>query len=152
MKTLVILRHGKAERHSDVGDIGRVLAERGRHDAESAGRAIADCIGAPDVAVSSPAARAHQTAVLAGVGGAWSANVLLDQRIYDDGPSDLLDVIRSLDDHINSALLVGHNPGFSYLAARLAKQPALDGGLPTAGLVILLVADRELAGCKRRRR
>ena len=63
MKTILLMRHAKAEPGvPGQKDFDRPLAERGDEDALRMGRALAKMGEVPDAIVSSPAARAKQTA------------------------------------------------------------------------------------------
>ena len=48
MKTLLLLRHGKAEGHSPTGDKGRRLTPKGERDAALVGERVAARLGGPD--------------------------------------------------------------------------------------------------------
>ena len=67
MKSLTLFRHAKTERDSESGsDFDRRLAERGQHDSRRMGEEI-ERLGLDfDLVLSSPAARAAETAELAG--------------------------------------------------------------------------------------
>ncbi|OZV80042.1 hypothetical protein CA850_15085 [Micromonospora echinospora] len=60
-RTLVLLRHGKAERPEGIADWERALTERGHADAVAAGAWLARHGFRPDVVVCSPARRTRQT-------------------------------------------------------------------------------------------
>jgi phosphohistidine phosphatase len=137
MKTLLILRHAKAEPDAAGGDKDRALNKRGRGDAEAIGRQVQALVGSPDAIVSSDARRARQTAELAASAAGFAGAVTLEPDIYDADPDVLLGVVGRLPDEADSALLVGHNPGCELLAELLAGQDARISPLPTAGLVHL---------------
>jgi phosphohistidine phosphatase len=139
MKTLLILRHGKAESYNEDGDKARELAERGHRDAKRMGEVIREQVGAPDLVVSSDAIRARQTAVTAAAASGYKGAIEYRSEIYEASPRTLLAVVRSLPETATTVLLVGHNPGFEELASDLAEAPLDIGGLPTAGLVILRI-------------
>ena len=114
MKRLILFRHAKTERDSDSGrDFDRQLAERGRSDARRMGEEIRKLGLTVDLIVSSPAARAAETAQLAGL------QPRFDERIYDASAGDLQTILQSVDDSVGSLMLIGHNPGFERLASRL---------------------------------
>ena len=62
MRRLMLLRHGKADRHSAGGDRERPLTRRGEEDARRAGEFIRDLGAKPDLAVASNARRARSAA------------------------------------------------------------------------------------------
>jgi len=120
MKTLLLLRHGKAEpKESASNDHDRPLAERGRADAPRMGQLLAQEGLAPDEVVSSPALRARETAELAAGEAGFSGEVRFDDRIYENTADDLLAVVRDLPDEAQRVMLVGHNPGFEHLLTTL---------------------------------
>ncbi|MEV0324879.1 histidine phosphatase family protein [Micromonospora echinospora] len=73
-RTLVLLRHGKAERPEGIADRERALTERGHVDAAAAGAWLARHGFRPDVVVCSPARRTRQTwqAAESGMAGSGS--------------------------------------------------------------------------------
>jgi len=127
MKSLTLFRHAKTERDSDSGrDFDRRLIERGQDDSRRVGKEISDLGLVFDLVLSSPAARAAETAELAGLSPRY------DQRIYDASTGELLALAQQTSDEINRLAMVGHNPGFERLASKL-----LGGGIemPTGSLV-----------------
>ena len=65
-----------------------------------------------------------------GVGG---LSPQFDDQIYDASTGQLLEIVRSVDNSVESLMLVGHNPGFERLVSRLTGQAV--GAVPTATLV-----------------
>lgn len=127
MKSLTLYRHAKTEADSATGlDFDRRLTEQGRDDAARIGDTMRDLGVGFDVILCSPAARAAETAELAGLPPRF------DQRIYDAAAGDLLAIVHDVDDAIGRLMLIGHNPGFERLASRLAGQEL---SMPTGSLV-----------------
>ena len=127
MKSLTLFRHAKTERDSDSGrDFDRRLIERGQQDSRRMGQEIGK-LGLPfDLVLSSPAARAAETAELAGLSPRF------DQRIYDASTGDLLTLTQQTSNEINRLAMVGHNPGFERLASKLLGG---DIEMPTGSMV-----------------
>ena len=127
MKSLTLFRHAKTERDSDSGrDFDRRLIERGQQDSRRMGQEIGK-LGLPfDLVLSSPAARAAETAELAGLSPRY------DQRIYDASTGDLLTLAQQTSNEINRLAMVGHNPGFERLASKLLGG---DIEMPTGSMV-----------------
>ncbi len=121
-RRLVIVRHAKSDYPWGVVDFDRPLAPRGRGDAPRVGEWLAGSVGAPDLAVVSPAARTQQTWEL--IAPAFGAEVprLLDERIYGAWGDELVSVVAGLPAHAHTVLLVGHEPGVSDLAQLLAAR------------------------------
>ena len=91
MKTLIILRHGKAE-HDTMAkdDYDRLLTERGRKNARAMGDYIANRFGKPDLILASSAKRAHETAIQAAQGLAYAEEMIqTDQNPILHLPPDL---------------------------------------------------------------
>jgi phosphohistidine phosphatase len=127
MKSLTLFRHAKTERESDTGrDFDRRLAERGQKDAPRIGREIRELGLDYDLLLSSPAARAAETAALAGLSPRY------DERIYDASAGELLAIVQDAGQEVDRLLMVGHNPGFERLASRLIGQSV---EMPTGSLV-----------------
>jgi len=128
MKRLTLLRHAKSERDSPTGaDFDRTLDDRGRADAARMGQKIRDLNLTFDLVLASPAQRVVET-----VEGVAGLSPRFDPRIYEASTEALLGIVRSTDDQVGSLLLVGHNPGFEQLAARLTDTEV--DKMPTAAL------------------
>lgn len=120
MKLLTLLRHGKSDWETGVeSDFDRPLKDRGRKDTPMVGRFLIAIEAVPDLIVSSPALRSKQTAELLAPALGYSEPILWDETIYASSAGELMSVLRHLPDRANHALLVGHNPGFEDVAARL---------------------------------
>ncbi len=127
MKNLTLFRHAKTERDSTSGrDFDRQLIERGQRDSKRMGQEMSELGLKFDLVLSSPAARAAETAELAGL------TPQFDERIYDAASSELFAIVQSVGDEIGRLAMVGHNPGFERLASRLIGQYV---EMPTGSLV-----------------
>jgi len=135
MKTLLLLRHAKSSREdSSLQDFDRPLNERGKKDAPLIGKYCRKQKIKADLAVSSPAERARQTAELVLKSAGLKVELRFDQRIYEASLRRLLDVISQIEDTVSTLIMVGHNPGFEELFEALTGQ-AHD--LPTASLACI---------------
>ena len=135
MKSLTLFRHAKTERESSTGrDFDRRLAERGREDAPRVGEELRKLGLDYDLILSSPAARAAETAEMAGLSPSF------DQRIYDATTDELLAIVRTTDDSVRRLMLIGHNPGFERLASQLVGQPV---EMPTGSVAEIELASDE---------
>jgi phosphohistidine phosphatase len=137
MKTLLILRHGKSQPDAPAGDHARELTERGHRDAGAMGAHIHNLVGTPDAIITSDAMRARQTAEIVATAVGFTAPLTVEPRIYNADLHILLALVRSILDEVDTAIIVGHNPGFEELAAALAGNQAEGVRLPTSGLAIL---------------
>jgi phosphohistidine phosphatase len=135
MKRLTLIRHAKSGwRNAYLADIDRPLDERGRQNAPTVGKRLAQRDCKPDLLLCSPATRALATAeVIAEEIGYPPERILVDRRIYGADIIQLLDVIQTLDGTCDHVMCVGHNPGLTDLANYLS--PQYIGSLPTCGVV-----------------
>lgn len=139
-RTLVLLRHAKAESPAGVPDEQRPLSARGHLDARAAGAWLAKH-HPPDLVVCSPSKRTRQTwqavATSLVTGGAAAASVNYDPRLYDGRAEAALAALREVDDTARVVLMIGHNPGLTHLVFDLDPDAALDSdGLRTCGLSV----------------
>lgn len=128
MKTIYILRHAKSSwSDTDLADFDRPLNDRGRQAAPFMGKLMAEKGYYPSIVLSSPAVRARQTAELVKDHSGMTAEILLEDRIYEASPQALRQVVSELDDAHDSALVVGHNPGMEgfirYLSGAIEPMP-----------------------------
>jgi phosphohistidine phosphatase len=72
--------------------------------------------------VSSPALRAKQTTTLACESAGLTGLVSFDERIYEASARLLFEIVADFPDHISTAMMIGHNPGFEELLAVLTGQ------------------------------
>lgn len=121
--TLILLRHAKSDWSTHEADVHRPLAKRGRRQAPEAGRFLAGVVDAIDLAVVSPATRARSTWDLVSAQLRYSPPTKVDDRVYAASSSELLDVVRELPEHVETALIVGHNPGMEDLVRLLTGEP-----------------------------
>ncbi|MFD2569331.1 SixA phosphatase family protein [Spirosoma soli] len=122
--TLYIVRHAKAEdRTMFMTDHDRELTADGIMAAARIGRYLQEKDVQPDVIVSSTAPRAKDTAkVIAEQINFDTAEIRLDQTLYEGGPKAYLSVVNALPESTNTAMVVGHNPDVSYFAEFLTHQ------------------------------
>jgi phosphohistidine phosphatase len=149
VKRLIIVRHAKAEKGAPRGgDFDRPLAARGETDALEMGRRLARGRTHPDAIVASPAERALATARLIAreLDFSWG-EIRTVKSAYLADAGALLEAVRTLDDHVEIALIVGHNPGVSELANALVRGFAQE--LPTAAVVAIDLPADTWAGIRR---
>jgi len=131
MKTLVLVRHGKAEHEG--GDLDRSLTHQGNSDSARMAEQFHEFGLQVHAVLSSPALRAKSTARYFADGEVLPVG--LDDRIYDAGVSELLDVVQELEDFQDTVVLVGHNPGLSeFLQVLLDSDHA---SMPTASVAVV---------------
>lgn len=143
VRSLVLLRHAKAETPPGMPDDKRPLSPRGHADAQAAGAWLAARL-VPDLVLCSPSKRTRQTwhAVATNLPAQADPVVHYEQRLYLGGADQLLQLVRETEEKIATVLLIGHNPTLSQLAFDLDPTGGrLDSdGLRTSGLSVHTVA------------
>ena len=114
MKQLTLIRHAKSSWSEPItSDHERPLNARGERDAPRIGQALASENFRPGLIISSTALRARTTAgVIAELIGYPADQIREERRVYLASVSDLIAVVREVDENIQSLLMFGHNPGF----------------------------------------
>lgn len=132
MKTLLLLRHAKSSWDDrSLRDFDRPLNERGLKAAPLIGELIGRRKLRPQLVISSPAERARQTASLVLRSAGLAEEVRYDSRVYEASMAQLLDIVREIDEKVESAMLVGHNYGIENLLEHLTGEAR---HMPTAAL------------------
>ncbi len=135
MKILYVLRHAKSSwDNPNLADFERPLNERGLKTAPFIGETMLKNNFQPQLLLSSPAIRAKETADLIKVSAKLKTSVKFDERIYEASLQVLLHIVSDLSEKIDSAMLIGHNPGLEGLIKFLTGEFQ---AMPTAGLAII---------------
>ncbi len=138
MKTLLLLRHAKAEKEIlGQADFDRALSKRGIRDAHHLAEKLLSLQKNIDLIVSSPALRTAQTAQIIAERLQYPSVIEWDKKLYHASAKGIQDVILETDSTINTLLLVGHNNGLSELAFDYFA--GLIDYLPTCGLLALQI-------------
>ena len=135
MKTLLLLRHAKSDwDDTSLKDFDRPLAKRGKRDAPRIGKELRKRGVECDLIVSSPAARAKATIEAVARAAGLNLPIGFDDSIYGASSAELIKLVRHLPESKSCILLVGHNPGFEDLVARLSGRSER---MPTAALACI---------------
>lgn len=136
-KTLYLVRHAKSSWvNPSYSDFDRPLNDRGQRDAPEMGRRLKERGILPDMIVASPARRAFETLeLLNGELGVDKDSVFMQKRLYEASTETLVEIIQSLDNSAESALIIGHNPSMSWGAEKILGEPV--GNLPTCAVVAI---------------
>ena len=131
------MRHAKSSwKEPDLDDFDRPLNNRGQRDAQFIGQKLKEKNILPDVIISSPAKRAITTAKeLAEQIGYPEKDIIEDENIYEAAGGELLSIIQNIDDKFSSAMLVGHNPGFTSVHNYIADQ--FIDNIPTCSIAFI---------------
>lgn len=120
MKTLLIIRHAKAESSFTLNDFERPLNERGKKDAPVMAQRLLDKKIVIDAFVSSPARRAKKTAELFSESYKAHDDIILISALYHAPAEIFYQVIKELDDTLTTVAIFAHNPGITYFVNQLA--------------------------------
>jgi len=124
MKTLYLVRHAKSSwNYPELSDFERPLNKRGNHDAPLMGKLLKEKSIKPDRMVTSPATRALITARYVAMNLNYQLEkISIDERLYDAGQNDILEVIGEVGSKVNNLMIFGHNPGLTYVANSLCEE------------------------------
>lgn len=139
MKTLYLLRHAKSSWDDpELKDFERPVNKRGLRDVPViAGRFLARSPGLGCI-MCSPAVRARTTAQLMAENINFPvSNILSNPELYFAGTGMLLKAARSLDEHCEAAMLIGHNPAITEFANLMTGSDIAN--IPTCGMVGLRI-------------
>lgn len=157
-KTLILMRHAKAEEGLGKPDHDRELAARGRRDAVAAGRWLHAEGLVPDLVICSTAVRTRQTWDAVVDGGGQSEFIEYRKSVYEGGVRHTLETIREDGDEAQTVMVVGHNPTMAELASLLCDgdgstraHDAMATGFVTSGIAVLSYqgewCDLDFGGC-----
>ena len=134
MKTLYLVRHAKSSwKYPNLDDFERPLNKRGRKSAPIMGKILKKLKVTPDLVLSSPANRAAMTArIIAASINYPLENIRYGEAIYEFSESALIHVVKQIDDAVNKAMVVGHNPAINGMANYIADQSI--SNIPTCGV------------------
>ena len=132
MRTLYLLRHAKSSwKDETLRDLDRPLKGRGRKAAEQMGQVLAEEKLRSPLVISSPAVRARETTELVLESAGFQVKPSFEERIYEADVRTLLEVVGSISDSGDTAIMVGHNPGFENLLSYLTGE---NRHMPTCAL------------------
>ena len=134
MKKLFLIRHAKSSwEDSNQNDFERPLNKKGFSDALLMAKKFKEKNIVPNKIISSPASRAVLTAgIFAEEFNFDKDRIETDERIYEAGMRELMNVVRDIQD-TNTVLLFGHNPGLTSFTNLLSNKFIPD--MPTCAIV-----------------
>jgi phosphohistidine phosphatase len=138
-KRLILTRHAKSSWDDPLTpDHDRPLNERGKAAAADLGEWLASRGYVPEEVLCSDALRTRKT--WSGIAPALPGTALLELKpaLYNAGPDVMLAVLRHA--KAETVMMIGHNPGMSDFAARLANRAPLNPEFqryPTGATLVL---------------
>lgn len=137
MKTLIIIRHAKAEQGYGV-DSKRRLEERGHRDAALMAQRLLDKGYKIDKIFCSPSERTKETAVyFAQVHHVESKNIKYFDGLYLGDTLQITEAINWLQENIDTLAVIGHNPGVTNFTNDVTGSDI--ESLPTSGIAVIKV-------------
>jgi len=137
-KVLHMVRHAKSSWEVDgIADIDRSLKPKGiRHAYEIARRLKLNHL-VPERILSSPADRALHTAIIFARIFELPLHCLqVSEALYDSSAREIIELVKSADDQIQSLMLFGHNPDFTDVVNHFVHSPV--EVVPTSGAVSMI--------------
>ena len=149
MKTIYLARHAKSSWNSLAAtDFDRPISSRGEADAIRISEELHRLGWKPDKIIASPAIRAKQTCkILCETIHFPIDHVEWNSEIYAAYMVTLLHLLASLDENINSVMLIGHNPAMEDFLVHLCGYAAInevkqkDGKIFTTANIAKLTTD-----------
>lgn len=123
MKKLYLIRHAKASwEHPEQEDIARPLTPQGEEDAKDMAHLLKKHKVGVDLMLSSTAVRAIATAkIMAQELDYKFDKIITNERIYNGGVEELVEIIKEIPSKEKTVLLFGHNPSLTWLAHYLCE-------------------------------
>lgn len=122
MKTIIVMRHSKAEQKSPTNnDFDRRLKKKGVLATKNVASKIIKLGIVPDLIITSPVIRALSTAEIFTEYFDLKQNILLKNylcnRLYTF--NEIIDDIKTYNIESNTVLIIGHSPTISYLLKQI---------------------------------
>lgn len=135
MKTLFIVRHAKSSwEDPQLSDHDRPLLPIGTKKTKRIAKYLLERQIVPDLMLSSTARRAYETAKLVAENIGYPIDLIkTSTELYHAGSGDIFTELYAVDNTINSVMIFGHNPTFTYFVNQYLD-PRIEN-LPTSGLV-----------------
>lgn len=134
-KTVYIVRHAKSSWDNfALSDHDRPLLPVGIKKTKRISKYLKSKKVLPDLFISSSAVRAFETARLIAKGiGYETDDIVKRKELYHAGIDEIYDELFSIDNSVNSVMIFGHNPTFTFFVNNFVS-PEIDN-LPTSGVV-----------------
>ncbi len=135
MKTLFMVRHAKSSwEDPQLSDHDRPLLPSGIKKTRRIAHYLKKKSVVPNLMFSSTAKRAYETAkLIAEEIGYPTDQIKTSAQLYHAGSGDIYTALYALDNSIESVMIFGHNPTFTYFVNQYLD-PRIEN-LPTSGLV-----------------
>jgi phosphohistidine phosphatase len=144
MKRLTLIRHANADwKNASVPDFDRPLNKRGLSEAEAIGKLLLEQELVPDLLLASSARRTQQTAEIIVRRLTLTARRAKAAEVLYLAPlEEILALVHNTGPKVQHLAIVGHNPGLSELAKRLAPEGIAVANLTTGAACTLTFTAR----------
>ena len=142
VRTIYLLRHAQAASSYEYEDSERPLTALGKEQAAAIGAHFDEAGYKPDKILCSSATRTRETLENLKLDTS-KTSVNIEPRLYNADERMLGQFIASLDDDVNSVLVIGHNPGLFHAAYSFSKDSD-DCAVFSYDLAMLCVFETEL--------
>ncbi|GJM07429.1 MAG: phosphoglycerate mutase [marine bacterium B5-7] len=122
MKTLLLMRHGEAVENTPYTDKLRPLTDLGRQQAHAVGLHLQQKSCLPNLIYVSTAERTQQTCHAVTQDLSTQPTIEAHDSIYHADLDILQGLLDNTAPHINTLMIIGHNPSISHFANHLAKK------------------------------
>ncbi len=141
MKKIYLVRHAKSSwKDSSLSDLQRPLNKRGLKNAPEMGQRLSKTNSDIDLIISSPAVRAMTTATIIADAMDYDSRIITqDDRLYFEGLSSMMDIIKKTKAQYRSLMMVGHNPDMTSLLNKLCGYQTVN--MPTCSIACIQFDD-----------
>lgn len=148
MRELILIRHAKSSWSiPEFDDFDRPLNKRGKRDLPFMANLLSSKINKPDIIISSPAKRTTLTTIeFADALKYENDKIVWDKKLYLASSGVIIKILSQLNDEINLAIIVGHNPGLTDVQNLICNKEIEN--IPTCGIVCMSIDKKwcELSG------
>lgn len=136
MKTLLLMRHGKASWKDAKKDEDKIrpLNKKGEKDSEKMSELLMEKEMFPQVILASTARRTRETALIFMEQCCTELTFIALDSLYMAEPPSIIEALRMVQDSAERIMVIGHNPGLESLLQLLTGEVE---GIPTAGVAEL---------------
>ncbi len=134
MKKLIIVRHCKSSwSDMSLSDFDRPLNNRGTNDGDLMSGKLIENLSSVDLLLSSSSNRTVLTSKFF-IDKININKIKYEDELYHADYKTIINKIKKVDNIINKLMIIGHNPGLTYLVNHFSKIRLYN--LPTTGIVI----------------
>ncbi len=142
-KTVYVVRHAKSSwDFPELADLDRPLNTRGLSNAPEMGQRLKDKEIIPDLVISSPAKRAHETCrIICHTLGYDESAIKINRELYHGDEDEMLELLKNLPDKYETVMLFGHNPAITFFVNDMTGENIHN--VPTCGVVAIKLTINE---------